>query len=233
MKQKRIVNYYILISSIFILMLIILNIFSFNSDIIIEKLYRIYITLIFIILCIFGFSLSIYPRWYYKIIKKNKKKFFNTKLDNNKIKREGHHPKCSKFRNHVIKIKKKIICTGCLGLGIGSLISIFLIIYYFTSYNSEYSILYLYSFFLGLIIITISFIESFINNNPFFHVLSNIFLIIGFMLIIISTLENSGDIIYGLIAILASFLFLETRIQISLLKHMNICNQCIKNCKMY
>ena len=53
------------------------------------------------------------------------------------------------------------------------------------------------------------------------------------MMIIISTLENTGDLIFGLIAILASFLFLETRIQISLLKHINICNKCIKDCKMH
>jgi len=198
-----------------------------------KELYRLYIALIFIIICFFGFTLSFYPRWYNTIIKNNKKININDNLNNKKRKREGHHPDCIKFRNHVIKIKKKKYCAGCLGLGIGSLISIFLIIYYVTLYNSGYSIIFQYYFFLGLLIIILSYFELFINNNPFLHFLSNIFFIIGFLMIIFGTLENTSDLIYVLIAILGSFLFLETRIQISLLKHINICNKCINNCKMY
>ena len=213
-------------------LLIIINFFSNFSEIINIDFYRIYLAIIFIIICIIGFSISVYPRCYYKIIKNNKNK--NTSKINNKIrKREGHHPKCNKFQNHVIKIKNKKYCTGCLGLGIGSIISIFLTISYIFTYNTDYLIIFQYSFFIGLLIILLSYFESFINKIPIIHILSNIFLIIGFMLIIISTFENSGYIIYGLIAILASFLFLETRVQISILKHIDICTKCIKDCKMY
>ena len=233
MNQKRIVIYYLSLSSIFFLLLILLNFLPSSSNIAKES-DRIIIAFIFIIICIFGFSLSFYPRWYNKIIKNNNKSFTKNKVDNKKRNREGHHPNCVQFENHVIKIKHRNYCTGCLGLGIGSLISIFLIFNYLIFINSQSLFLFKYIFFLGFLIIYLSFFESILYNKfLIIHIFSNILLIIGFLLIIISTLENSGDLIYGIISIFASFLFLETRIQVSLLNHVNICFKCKDKCKMY
>lgn len=232
MNQKKLVIYYILISSIFIFLLFILNLYSSRESINTE-INRYYLTVIFVLICFFGFSLSFYPRWYHNIILNKKKSTIITEIDNKNRIKEGHHPSCIKFKNHVIKIKNKKYCAGCFGLGTGSLISIFLITYYLLFNNDEYSILYQYYFFLGLLFVILSFFEIFINKNSILHILSNILLIIGFLIITISTLENTNNLIYGLIAILGSFLFLETRIQISIFKHINICDKCIEKCKMY
>ncbi|MFE3846240.1 hypothetical protein ACFL1L_05235, partial [Thermoplasmatota archaeon] len=148
MNQKRIVIYYLFISSIFFLLLILLNFLPSSSNIT-KEIDRIIITFIFIIICILGFSLSFYPRWYNKIIKNNNKSFTINKLDNKKRNREGHHPNCVQFEKHVIKIKHRNYCTGCLGLGLGSLISIFLIFNYLIFINSQSLILFKYTFFLG------------------------------------------------------------------------------------
>ncbi len=233
MNQKILVIYYLLISLILFFLLIILNFFNpiINKT---NEIDRIIVVIFFILICILGFSLSFFPRWYKKIIKNKKKYLIKSKSDKKIRKREGHHPNCIKFKNHIIKIEDKNFCSGCFGLGIGSIISIVIIIYYLIFNNNQYLAIYQYSFFLGVLIIILSYIESILNNKKsIIHILSNIFLIIGFFLIIISTLENSGSLVYGLISIISSFLFLETRIQISMLNHINICSECNEQCKMY
>ena len=156
------------------------------------------------------------------------------KIKNKKINRIGHHPNCQNFKNHIIKIKKRVYCTGCLGLGIGSIISIIILFFYLILLNNHSILIYQYLFYLGIIFIYLSFLDSLILKKfKIIHILSNILLIIGFLLIILCTFEVTGKLIFGLIGILASFLFLETRIQISILNHVTICNNCMKECKMY
>jgi hypothetical protein len=55
----------------------------------------------------------------------------------------------------------------------------------------------------------------------------------GFYFIIIGTLEYTGDTISGLIAVVISFLLLDTRIQISNWKHVITCKLCKNECKVY
>jgi len=123
LKQTKTILYYIILSSVAAFLLILLTYFG-SSKTTIGIFDRLLISIIFIISCLFGISLAIYPHWYNKIRKsqynnKNKKQFIKTI-----IKRKGHHPNCIKFQNHILKIKHKSYCTGCLGLTIGSLISI-------------------------------------------------------------------------------------------------------------
>jgi hypothetical protein len=173
--------------------------------------------------------MSIKPNWYKKKIKKSNYKNLNEKI----IKREGHHPNCLQFRNHVIKVKNKKYCAGCLGLSIGSFLSIILIIIY-NLINIVYFDMYWYLLMFGLIIILYSFFEMFLNNKyPWIHLLSNTILIIGFLLILIGTIEKTGEFFYGLISLLVSFLFLKTRIQLSIFNHENICLNCNRTCKIY
>ena len=60
LNQKRIVIYYLSLSSIFFLLLILLNFLPSSSNIA-KEIDRIIITFIFSIICIFGFSLDIEP----------------------------------------------------------------------------------------------------------------------------------------------------------------------------
>lgn len=230
MNQKNIVIYYIFLSLFVFTLLILINNFYISSNYV-SEIDRIIIALLFILISSFGFSIAIRPKWYKKKNKKDIKKF---EINNDKRNREGHHPSCEKFQKHVILIKNKKYCSGCVGLALGALFSIFLMIYYLIIIENQSRINYQNIFFLGFIFIFFSFFESIIHKkNPIIHILSNILLITGFLLIIISTLENSGNLIYGLISILASFLFLETRIQLSIFNHTKTCFKCYEVCKMY
>jgi uncharacterized membrane protein len=195
---------------------------------------KLIVGLFFIIICLLGTSLAIKPGWikrHLKIVlqisvKKNTKKPAR--------KRKGHHPDCDRFKNHTIKINGRIYCAGCIGLAIGCLISIILMIIYVSFSFSLSSDFFLFLTILGFLIIGFVFVEIMINNRKtLIHIISNSLFVIGFLIIVISLIEITGDKIFGIISIIFSFLWLDTRIQLSNFNHSIICKNCNKTCKMY
>jgi hypothetical membrane protein len=88
--------------------------------------------------------------------------------------------------------------------------------------------------FLGLILIAFNFIEIMLpDRHKVIHVFSNIFIIVGFLLIVIGVFEITGSRTYAIISIIFSVLWLYTRIQLSNRRHSMICSKCKEKCKMY
>ena len=229
MKQTKTILYYITLSSVAGFLLILLIFFG-SSTTIIGIFDRLLISIIFIISCLFGISLAIYPHWYNKIRKsqnnkENKKQFFKTV-----IKRKGHHPNCNKFQKHILKIKHKSYCAGCLGLAIGSFISILLMIFYISTVNEPISQIFQLLVITGFIFIGIIYIEIIQPyRHVIFHIISSALLVVSFFIITVSIFELTGNTIYGIISIVFSFLWLETRVQLSIWRHSRICNNCDKS----
>ena len=232
MKQIKTILYYIILSSVSAFLLLLLTFFG-NFKPTINIFDRLIIAIIFIICCLLGVSSAIYPSWYKRFRKtqsnnENKQQIIKT------IKRKGHHPNCNQFRNHILKIKHKSYCAGCLGLAIGSFISILLMIFYITTVNEQISQIFQLLIITGFIFISITYIEI---VHPYRHIIIHIIfsalLVISFLFITISIFELTGNKIYGMISILLSFLWLETRVQLSIWRHNHICNNCDEICKMY
>lgn len=234
MKEKHEVTYYILFSIIAVFFLLVLIYFGASNKQPIRFYDKLLIGGLFILSCLFGISLAFSPGWYKKILKPD---MSNTYIKNDKIvlrKRIGHHPDCDSFKNHVIVFGEKFLCTGCLGLAIGSFISISLILIYLVFSYGNSSYVFYFFFFFGLIIIAFNFIEIMSPvRNKYVHIFSNSLIVIGFFLIIIGIFELTGSTAYAIITLIFSFLFLITRIQLSHQRHSLICNLCIKKCKMY
>lgn len=233
MKKIKTISYYLLLSIIAFIIIIIMTLDktnTTNTNTVIEKLF---IAAVFIFSCIFGISLAIYPNWWKKS-KKNTDYNFNSKKSKTNRIFQGHHPNCNMFKNHIIIIKNKPRCTGCLGLIIGALASILLITLYliiqFTLSINIYNILII----IGIIVLILVFIEiSLPKRNKFLHILLNSLLIINFLTITISILEITKNLIYVAFTIILCFLWLDTRIHISKQQHHKICNSCPQNCKSY
>jgi hypothetical protein len=229
-KGKNVVQYLIL-SLIAACLIFILTFFSSQKPLNYED--KLIVGGVYISCCIFGISLAIRPNWIKRLLRHT-----NTDLQNRKaiLKNHrflGHHPDCNHFTNHIIKINKKSYCAGCFGLVIGSLISIFLMIFYIFNINGISPTIN-FIFPIVFILIALIFFEQIsLKRHTILHVLSNILLIICFFIIIISILEITGDIRYSLIGILLSFLWLDTRIQLSRWQHTRICLKCKKSCKIY
>jgi hypothetical protein len=230
--KKNYVFYYLSLSISAALIIILFTIFSqlkLNSVIWNDKLF---LSSFIIIGCLFGITLGFYPGWLKKYSRNGKE--VKVVKKNIKRKREGHHPDCDKFQNHTILINNKKFCTGCLGLSLGCITSILLVIFYLI-FDIIWSSIVVYFFvFIGLIMIFLSFIETMLpRKNGIIHIILNLFLVLGFLLVTISIFEITGNIIYGFIGIIFSVLWLDTRIQLSNWRHSLICLKCIEKCKMY
>ena len=234
MKEKNEVVYFIILSIIAVFLLLVLIYFGTSYKQPIEFYDKLLIGGILIISFLFGISLAFFPSWYKKIFPTGKS---NPDIKNDKKMlrmRKGHHPDCDSFKNHVIRFGEKVYCTGCIGLAIGSILSIFLILVYFLFPYDISSYVFSFLFFLGLIMIAFNFIEiMFPVRNRYVHIFSNVLIALGFFLIIIGIFELTGSISYAIIGLIFSFLFLITRIQLSHRRHSLICKFCSKKCKMY
>lgn len=234
MKQISIVFQYIFLSIIAALLLLFVALFKISNENHLELKELIFVSITFIISCIIGISLTVYPGWIRRVLKNKNHELNNKTIKKIERKRQGHHPNCEQFKSHTIKIKNKILCAGCFGLAIGSIISILLIIIYIFFSIKISSDISLYLLIICFIIIGLVFLEIMLNKQKtVIHIISNGLLIISFLTITISITEITGSAMYGIISIILSFLWLDTRIQLSNWNHGQICKNCNKNCKMY
>jgi hypothetical protein len=150
------------------------------------------------------------------------------------IRREGHHPTCKNFESHTITIGDKKHCAGCTGLALGAVIAILLMSIYILmplEMNANVTELFLTT---GFIIIGLIFLKIMtMPKRTSTHIISNAGLPLGFFFVVIGAFQLTGDVISGLIAVIISFLWLDTRIQISNWRHSIICKICKKSCKVY
>lgn len=234
MKQKFKLAYYIITSIISFILIILLIFFNKLTDNNYNTYDKLLVGVIFITSCIFGLSFTLYPGWLKKISYNedtNSKEKINIK---NKRTFKGHHPDCKKFHSHTIKIKNKTYCAGCFGLTFGSLFSILLMMIYVLLEINLPTIFFNILIIVGFILISISFLVVVSSKiAAIFHILANILLIISFYLITISIIEITGNVYYGVIIILLSFLWIDTRIQLTKWQHHNLCNTCNEFCKKY
>jgi uncharacterized membrane protein len=185
----------------------------------------------FILSCLVGISLAFRPSWIGRMLKGEER----SPLEDRKVSREirGHHPDCDRFEGHVVRIDEKTVCTGCLGLAVGAMISIFLMLAYMTSPLdlSSFSLHLLLT--AGLAMIALGLMGAASTRNRLIHVLLNILLIMGFFLTVMSVFQLSGKPSYGWVVIVISFLWLETRIQIANWRHHSICSSCPEECRVF
>jgi len=233
LREIKNIFYYLLLSITAIILILIMVLAKPNTTNTNNYVDKLFIAGIFFISCIFGISIAIYPSWW----KKNKQKTNHTpNLKRPKTSRsfQGHHPDCNMFKNHIIFIKNKPRCAGCLGLILGALTSILLITLYLTiPLKLSINIYYIFLI-LGIIILIFVYIEiRLLKRNNIVHILINSLLIISLLTITISVLEITKNSTYTILTILLSYLWLDTRIHISNQKHQNICQSCIQECKSY
>lgn len=233
MNQKRNAFTYLILSIIGAILIIILIWFSSSNNNTINFYDKLLVGLVFIFCCLIGLSLAFKPNWLRNVIRpdiQGPKHINNTK---NRA-RYGHHPVCEQFINHTIKFKNKILCAGCTGLAIGSIISIVLMAIYFVFFNEIPRTILLIFIIFGMILIAINFIEVIITiKNTGIHIVSNMSLVLGFFLVVVGMFQLTGVIIYGMFGIIISFLWLDTRIQLSKWRHNRQCSNCIEQCKAY
>jgi hypothetical protein len=234
LNQTKNITYYLILSGVavaLVLLVALVNASTVNPITIMDKLF---VAGAFTLVCIFGISLAIYPKWYKKHTKRGHTTETNLQTQKTDRKYKGHHPDCMQFTGHTITTKNITVCAGCIGLSLGSLISILFIVLYIFVLPRQPILTYHIFIIGGMIMIGLVFLEiMFPLRNPGVHVIANSVLVISFLLVTLGILEITGNKIYAMLTILLSFLWLDTRIQLSSWQHSKICDSCTKACKMY
>jgi len=234
LKQNKYILYYIILSIFAAFLILILIFLSPLNTTTIGVYDKLFVGGAFITSCIFGISLALFPRWFRRL-NKHKNTDSNSKKSKQTVRKyKGHHPDCGNFHGHTIETKNKTLCAGCLGLSIGSIVSIVLTIIYIVIIREKTATGFYYITFLGLIIIGLACVEIMLPiRHAVVHIICNIFLVLSFLLVTISIFEITGNKIYGILGVIISFLFLDTRIHLSNWQHTRICESCSETCKVY
>ncbi len=239
--QNEYVNFYLILSIIAAILCILLvwpGLFEFAGEEV-ELLDKLVVSILFIISCIVGISLAIKPNWLSVCIEQRiygtdeqiQKLDLKLKTKAKTVKHQAHHPFCDQFKSHTLKISDKVYCAGCSGLAIGAGISILLVSCYLVFSHEIPKIFNIFGIGLGLIFITLNYLQIILpHQNPQLHLVSNILLVIGFLIIVISLLQSSGEIIFGIFGIVVSMLWLDTRILLSKSNHEVMCSNCSEKC---
>lgn len=233
MIKIKTVFYYLLLSIVSIILILLMAITKQGPLNTINLFDKLLVAFVFFCSCIFGISIAIYPNWW----RKNKRyanHALNLQKAGKKIQFKGHHPDCIMFKNHTIVIKNKPRCAGCLGLILGAFISIILmILYLIIPFSFSISTYYIFLF-IGIFILIFVYTGIIIfKRRIFLHIILNSFLVFSFFIITVSVAELSLNPIYGVLTVLLCFLWLDARIHISNLEHQKICASCKQICKSY
>lgn len=145
----------------------------------------------------------------------------------------GHHPDCGRFEDHVIAINRKRYCAGCLGLAIGSSVSIAVMSIYLLVPPVDILVgRWLVALGLFMVVVCTAAV-AWHPSAPCLHVLFNAILVMGFLVVTIGVTSAGADVMLGLFAILICWLWLDARIQFSHWQHERACELCGRSCRAY
>jgi membrane-associated protease RseP (regulator of RpoE activity) len=79
-----------------------------------------------------------------------------------------------------------------------------------------------------------AFVEAAIGRRrPLLHLVVNNAMIVGFFFLVVGMVEVAGNGVSGLLVVSFSFLWIDTRIQLSQWRHSIVCDECYEDCKAY
>ncbi len=188
----------------------------------------------FIASCLLCISLAVYPNWARKLVSRSPPDRDGRSSDANARKFSGHHPDCDGFKSHRISWGGREFCSGCMGLMSGAIVSILLMMVYAVSDWAVPTVLSMAFMAFGFGAVSIAFAETAVGRRrPLLHLFVNSAMIVGFFLLVIGALEATGNGVFGLLVVSFSFLWIDTRIQLSQWRHSLVCDGCHGDCKAY
>lgn len=188
----------------------------------------------FIASSVYGLSLAIRPGWNSRSKKEPVPIMPVVTGESQPRSRRGHHPDCGRFSDHVIRWRGRVLCAGCTGLAVGSVASI-LLMSLFIAISPEFPASVWQVFLvLGLAMVGAKYLEPMVlRSSASVRLAFNALLVVGLLFVVLGAFQLTGNAIFGLLAIVLSFLFLDTRVQLSAIFHSQTCTICEENCKVY
>jgi len=145
---------------------------------------------------------------------------------------EGHHPCCGAFRTHVLPIRSRTLCVGCLGLCVGGLAALTgAVVYFFGNWDVwGHGLLPFWLGALGVAVGLLQFWPLGLDRKALRFLASASFAL-GAFLIVAKVDELAQSLALDLFMMLLVGLWILTRIALSSWDHQRICRSCTKPCR--
>lgn len=197
---------------------------------------------IFGLICFLGIIAGVFPSKCLKIIRFQKEthndSFNNAKkeyVEERIIKFKGHHPDCGSFSGHVFRLAGKTYCSGCTGLVIGAIISLFGTFLYLIGglpHGENGTII----FWLGFAGVFIGLLQHnlFKTRRNFLHLFLNVIFVLGAFMLLIGIEDITSNLLIELYFFILILNWILTRIVLSQREHKNICGVCgLDSCSFF
>ncbi len=215
-----------------LLLLVVFLVQPFSGHV--PSLDRLFVGGAFISSSILGFTLAVRPGWFKRTTHTSNPPSSPDSRMENAPGRIGHHPDCGNFSRHVLRIGNRRRCAACTGLAGGSLLAIVLMsLYVIVPIELTFQVS-LFLVLIGMFIVAVNQVDVVLpSRNPMVHSVLNAMLVLAFLSVVVGVLDITGNLVYGFFAIVISYLWLDTRVQLSNWRHAKICSNCSKPCKVY
>lgn len=234
MTRRARVFYFVMLSAIAAGLLLVVFVISSRQDHSINTSGKLLPAAAFIASSLLCVSLTVYPNWARSLVSRPSPDRDGRSPGANGRKFRGHHPDCARFRSHRISWGSREFCSGCVGLMSGATVSILLMMIYVVSDWAVPAVLSTAFMAFGFGAVSTAFAEAAIGRRrPLLHLVVNGAMIVGFFLLVVGMLEVTRNGVSGLLVVSFSFLWIDTRIQLSQWRHSLVCDECPGDCKIY
>ena len=178
---------------------------------------------IFLIICTLGAMAGFYPGKISGLLKK--REAARNESGEGYL---GHHPTCGAFSTHVIRLRERIYCSGCIGLVLGALIGF---IYTMFSIFSDNQVTAEFTFTIGVVLIVLGVLQHLLDNDrPIIHSTLNMLLVLGVALARSAAHVLNGGLVVDVYALAFTLYIILARIELSQNDHKLICEACGHQC---
>ena len=189
----------------------------------------------FATICILGIIAAVSPAHCSQFSKrKNQQELKMTEkrsppVTTDKISKEGHHPTCDHYSNHVIQILSRIFCAGCTGLATGAILAVLgAVLFFFGNLRFIFPIVV---FWLGWFFVSVGLLQHFIYRlipvqRGVTRFLINVIFVVGAFFLLASIFQLTDSFILGIYLLVLILFWIFTRIIMSRRSHQRICVQC-------
>lgn len=195
---------------------------------------KLFVSGAFIAGCVVCISMTIYPNWPSVFRRRRAHEMTGGEGIDSARGSIAHHPDCDSFRDHRIVWGEIELCSGCFGLMIGAAASILLMVVYIfmmpsiPGYASDLAIP------VGFCALSFALIVSLMQSRGvLINTFANALMVPSLFLLTAGMFEITNNLYAGLLPVLFSFLWMDTRIEISQWHHTMTCCKCSQACKMY
>jgi len=225
--------YFVFLSAVAGILLLVVFLLSQESESISTSSDRNLVSGAFLASCLLCLSMTVSPNWITRALGRPSKTRSRGELGDSARGFRGHHPDCVKFDNHRLTVGHRNLCSGCFGLTVGALASVALVVPYVISVDAlkgNFSLALLIG---GFCAVSFAFTEASVKRRVgAAHLMANALMIVGFLSLVVA-MTSVGGAVPGLLAVAFSYLWIDTRIELSLWRHSKVCSECPQTCKMY